>query len=629
MLSSQFTWKHVLACLGFAAAATLLTLITWPWSQNFPFVIVLAAVVASAWYSTPASALLTSAFCTLGLGSIYYGHSAQGSADLLRENLLRLVLFFLTGCLTSYLVYECRRAIGAVDRVQTTMAQLGEALVTTDAWGHVRFLNDHARALTGWNAAEAAGKPLKQVLAMHDSQSREPLADLFQKVAEKRAVIDLPAGAMLQTMAGAILAVEGRAAPVMEGDLLEGIAVTFRDVSARRRQEGLERRQEVDALRARCQELEDQLQRLTLAAQKTEAGLHEQLADLEERALAEQQQREQKEKSWSQKLKEIQGQLEAKAAALTQAEKRLESALNSRDAEWQKRLDAESKAHREEADELLRLAEEEQEQALATERAARQSAEEALAQAQAELSALRDQPKSSADQEAKHEELVYKLSELTARCLGLEESLRRARVQIETLSEEKRRGSEQQDSASARTQQLEEALKAAQQQTEILVAEKRQACQLQAAAEEKLHQVEEDLDRQLAEARRMSGQEQSHREQLLEERAEAVKSEGQADRARLEERIRELEHASGTLHGDYDGRIAALESHWRLECQSIRDQLQAGQQNEVRLRQEKEELQRLLEDHATLIGNGQTGGMHFQFLQSSAYPIRDDWLGFN
>lgn len=626
MLSSLLTWKHVFTCLGFTATAALLTLVTWPWSQNYPFVIVLAAVVASAWYSSPASALLTSLFCTLGLGCIYYGQSSEGSADLLRENSGRLVLFLLTGCLTSYLVYECRRAIGAVDRVQTTMAQLGEALVTTDEWGHVRYLNDHARALTGWNPGEAAGKPLKQVLAMHDSQSREPIADLFQKVVEKRAVLELPAGAMLQTMAGTILAVEGRAAPVMDSDRLEGIAVTFRDVSAKRRQEGQDRRQAIESLRARCKDLDEQLQQQSHNARETEAGLYEQIAELEEGARTEV---EQKERSWSQKLKELQSQLDTKAAALAQAEKRAESVASSRDVEWQKRLDAECKSLRAESDDLLKLAEEEHERALADERASRQLAEEALAQAQAELESLRAQPVQSREQEAKHDELVYRLSEQTARCLGLEESLRRARQQVETLAEDTERGRPQQESMERRMRQLEESLQRAQEQVKSLDAERQFAAQLQAQAEEKLQQLEQELHRQIDEGESRAQEERRLREHQQREHADALKDEWQAERARLEDRIRILEQTSGSLHEGHDEKIASLESHWRLECQSIREQLQASQQGELRLRLEKEELQRLLEDHAALVGNGQPGSLDYRFLRDRAYATGDDWLGFN
>ena len=226
--------RQAAICLVLSALAAGLTIMVWPVSERFPFAFFLAAVVASAWSCGPAAAIVTTSLCTAALGSIYYWQSPTDGFELVQENLPRLALFLFTGLLTSYLVRECRGAIVAVDRVHVMLGHLGEALITTDAQGRVRYVNEEAQTLTGCDAREAAGKPLGHVLTLLDERTRQPLPQPNQAVMARRVAVDLPAGALLQSARGKALAVEGRAAPIQDGDQIDGVAITFRDVTSRR-----------------------------------------------------------------------------------------------------------------------------------------------------------------------------------------------------------------------------------------------------------------------------------------------------------------------------------------------------------------------------------------------------------
>ena len=136
--------KHAAICPVFAALACWLTILTWPISERFPFAFFLAAVVATAWACGPAASIFTTALCTAALGLIYYWRSPTNGMELVQENLPRLALFLFTGLLTSYLVRECRGAIRAVDRVHIMLGHLGEALITTDDQGMIRYVNEEA-----------------------------------------------------------------------------------------------------------------------------------------------------------------------------------------------------------------------------------------------------------------------------------------------------------------------------------------------------------------------------------------------------------------------------------------------------------------------------------------------------
>jgi PAS domain S-box-containing protein len=240
MQQSLTPLKQAGICLALAALACWFTVLTWPISERFPFAFFLAAVVAAAWSCGPAASIFTTALCTAALGLIYYWHSLASSFELVQENLPRLGLFLFTGLLTSYLVRECRGAIRAVDRVHVMLGHLGEALITTDDQGMIRYVNEEAQTLTGCDAREAVGKPLGHVLNLLDERTCQPLPQPGQTVMARRVAVELPAGAVLQTSRGKGIAVEGRAAPIQEGGRIDGVAFTFRDVTRRRNQEQAE-----------------------------------------------------------------------------------------------------------------------------------------------------------------------------------------------------------------------------------------------------------------------------------------------------------------------------------------------------------------------------------------------------
>jgi PAS domain-containing protein len=55
------------------------------------------------------------------------------------------------------------------ERAQVTLNSIGDAVLSTDNEGKVTYLNVAAEKITGWNAAEAAGKPVEEVFVIMDS----------------------------------------------------------------------------------------------------------------------------------------------------------------------------------------------------------------------------------------------------------------------------------------------------------------------------------------------------------------------------------------------------------------------------------------------------------------------------
>src|SRR5262245_48359030 len=153
-------YRFALAAAGVALAGTLLS---WPLSQHFPFALFIVAVMVSAWRDGLRPGLITTGSSILALLLLLLLPSAR-AGELGEHFLIRLSMFALIGVLSSYLSMKCKQVVVVHDRFHDTLASLGEALIFTDAQGHVTFLNPAAQSLTGCKPAEAQAKPLGQVL---------------------------------------------------------------------------------------------------------------------------------------------------------------------------------------------------------------------------------------------------------------------------------------------------------------------------------------------------------------------------------------------------------------------------------------------------------------------------------
>jgi PAS domain S-box-containing protein len=148
------------------------------------------------------------------------------------------------------LVYQMRRNLAARDRAaaglvaqkelfRTTLASLGEAVVTCDTEGRVTYMNGAAEALSGWRATRALGQPIDDVVRIVDGASHRPL--------ENAALAALTRGAPLATVHRGKLVARGGsaerplddgAAPIRDAEgHIAGAVLVFRDITERKRSE--------------------------------------------------------------------------------------------------------------------------------------------------------------------------------------------------------------------------------------------------------------------------------------------------------------------------------------------------------------------------------------------------------
>lgn len=151
--------------------------------------------------------------------------------------------------------------------LQVTLASIGDGVIATDSSGRVRFLNAAAQRLTGWRAAEAAGRPLDELLSLYDERDGKSVRNPLNAVLETRAAAAAGGEPALRARDGAVHPVSANAAPILDGEGLLGAVLVLREVSAQRQSER--------AMREAYTELDQRVVRRTAALERASAALRE------------------------------------------------------------------------------------------------------------------------------------------------------------------------------------------------------------------------------------------------------------------------------------------------------------------------------------------------------------------
>jgi PAS domain S-box-containing protein len=169
------------------------------------------------------------------------------SLDIARASSAFAALLALT--MLAALMHQTRRNLVARDRdaavlgeqkelFRTTLASLGEAVVTCDTMGRVTFLNATAEALTGWSAARAVGQPIADIVRVVEHGSHRPVENSAELALCGVTVAVEHRGALVARGAGPERPVEDSAAPLYDAaGSIAGAVLVFRDITERQRSE--------------------------------------------------------------------------------------------------------------------------------------------------------------------------------------------------------------------------------------------------------------------------------------------------------------------------------------------------------------------------------------------------------
>ena len=118
------------------------------------------------------------------------------------------------------------------DLAEVTLASIGDAVITTDATGMVKYLNPMAENLTGWPLADARGKSIGRVYQLRDEGNGMPLENPVRAVLSGGREMRRHDHAMLQQNGGRWVPVQDTAAPIRNrnGHLI-GCVLVFHDMT--------------------------------------------------------------------------------------------------------------------------------------------------------------------------------------------------------------------------------------------------------------------------------------------------------------------------------------------------------------------------------------------------------------
>ena len=124
------------------------------------------------------------------------------------------------------------------DLLERTLASIGDAVITTDAAGHITFANATAQTVLRWPAVEMAGRPLEEVFRIINEYSRAPVESPVAKILREGTVVGLANHTLLLARDGTEIPIDDSGAPIRDtAGTIRGTVLIFRDITERRRAE--------------------------------------------------------------------------------------------------------------------------------------------------------------------------------------------------------------------------------------------------------------------------------------------------------------------------------------------------------------------------------------------------------
>jgi len=112
---------------------------------------------------------------------------------------------------------------------QFTLRSIGDAVVSTDEKGNVRYLNPVAEKMIGWTAKQICGKPLRNYFHIINALTRASEPNPIDVCLQKKQVVGLNENTILVRKDGKEYGIEDSAAPVRnhEGDAVGAVMVFY------------------------------------------------------------------------------------------------------------------------------------------------------------------------------------------------------------------------------------------------------------------------------------------------------------------------------------------------------------------------------------------------------------------
>ncbi|MEW6006169.1 MAG: PAS domain S-box protein [Stygiobacter sp.] len=123
----------------------------------------------------------------------------------------------------------------AEQEFKTTLKSIGDAVITTDINGIVKFLNPIAENLTGWTEEDAKGKQIEEIFNIINEKTRKKVESPVSRVIREGIVVGLANHTLLISKDGKEIPIADSGAPIKdeEGKII-GVVLVFRDQTKER-----------------------------------------------------------------------------------------------------------------------------------------------------------------------------------------------------------------------------------------------------------------------------------------------------------------------------------------------------------------------------------------------------------
>jgi diguanylate cyclase (GGDEF)-like protein/PAS domain S-box-containing protein len=124
----------------------------------------------------------------------------------------------------------------SIENAHATLESMGDAVITTDHAGMIKYLNPAAERVTGWGLEEALGESLDAVLPLISEATRQPVPNTAARCLEEGRTVDLEDGVLLLRRDGTEVPIGDSAAPVRDrSGAMIGVVLVIQDESEKRR----------------------------------------------------------------------------------------------------------------------------------------------------------------------------------------------------------------------------------------------------------------------------------------------------------------------------------------------------------------------------------------------------------
>jgi PAS domain S-box-containing protein len=228
------------ALLLAAVTTTAIVVLRWlldPFLPGqFPFVTTFSAVAVAAYYGGWLPALLSAVFGFIACGLLF---TPLAQATPVQEQVVGFAVYAATCSVLIVLAESTRSAQRTLfaehERLRTTLASIGDGVITTDAGARVAYLNGVAEALTGWTQSEAEGRPLDEVFSIVDEQTQRTVENPASRALREGAIVGLANHTVLRSKDGRLIPIDDSAAPIRDRTgRIAGCVLIFRDVAEKR-----------------------------------------------------------------------------------------------------------------------------------------------------------------------------------------------------------------------------------------------------------------------------------------------------------------------------------------------------------------------------------------------------------